>query len=113
MKTECSGQKTDVIQGLQKMLNNYETEMKLFKETIKNDKNAANREDVLKYDQIFSLVGALYRLPIHGPLIREQVDRLTFSQGKLSSKREVYVELPSKANSSKLMSQFKNALVSK
>ncbi|CAF3081995.1 unnamed protein product [Rotaria sp. Silwood2] len=86
----------------------YKEEINLFKETIKNEKDPTNYKDVVKTDEIFTLVGTLYRLPIYGNFIRTQVNGLQISQDNISSKREVYVELSAKANTSKIMHQFRN-----
>jgi hypothetical protein len=98
----------DVVQGLEKMMKDYEEEMNLFKETIKNDKDASNSRDVLQPDEIFPLVGTLYRLPINGRKIREQVDGLKITQENIGRKRENYVQLPAKANNSTVMREFKS-----
>jgi hypothetical protein len=97
----------DVVRGLEQMMKDYEDEINLFKQTIKNDKNSSNATDVLQPDQIFPLVGTLFRLPINGPKIREQVDGLRITQQNISAQREIFVELPAKANSSLVMLQFK------
>jgi hypothetical protein len=98
----------DVVQGLEKMMKDYEEEMNLFKQTIKNEKDASKSKDVLQPIEIFPLVGTLYRLPINGQKIREQVEGLKITQDNISAKREFFVELPAKAESSKVMLQFKN-----
>jgi hypothetical protein len=97
---------TDVVQGIEKMMKDYEEEMNLFKQSIQNDKDSANSQDVLKPDEIFPLVGTLYRLPINGQKIREQVNGLQITQNNISAHREIFVELPAKANSSQVMLQF-------
>ncbi|CAF3682726.1 unnamed protein product [Rotaria sordida] len=112
MKKNSGGQNNDIINNLEQMMKNYEEEINLFKETIKNDKDPSNRKDVLKPDEIFPLVGTLYRLPINGSQIREQVNGLKLNQENLSAKREIFVQLPAKANSSKVMLQFKNIISS-
>jgi hypothetical protein len=104
---------TDAVRGLEKLMKNYEEEMNLFKQTIKDDKDSANSNDVLKPDQIFPLVGTLYRLPINGQKIREQVDGLRITQENISAQREVFVELPAKANTSKVMLQFQGFVSSR
>ncbi|CAM4813124.1 unnamed protein product [Rotaria magnacalcarata] len=113
MKKNSGSQNNDVIQGLEEMMKSYEQEMELFKQTIDSEKDRSSSKDVLKSDEIFSLVGTLYRLPINGSKIREQVNGLNINQNKLSLKREVFVELPSKANSSTVMKQFKNIISSR
>ncbi|CAF4320811.1 unnamed protein product [Rotaria sp. Silwood2] len=94
--------------GLEHLMEEYKEEINLFKETIKNEKDPTNYKDVVKTDEIFTLVGTLYRLPIYGNFIRTQVNGLQISQDNISSKREVYVELSAKANTSKIMHQFRN-----
>ncbi|CAF3385692.1 unnamed protein product [Rotaria sp. Silwood2] len=113
MKKNAGNQNNDVIQGLEQMMKDYEEEINLFKKTIENEKDRSNAKDVLKSDDIFPLVGTLYRLPINGKKIREQVDGLKISQNNISSKREIFVELPVKANSSTIMCQFKNIISNK
>ncbi|CAF1157636.1 unnamed protein product [Rotaria sordida] len=113
MKKSAGNQNNDVIQGLEQMMKDYEEEINLFKKTIENEKDRSNAKDVLKPDEIFPLVGSLYRLPINGKKIREQVDGLKISQNNISSKREVFVELPVKANSSTIMRQFQNIISNK
>ncbi|CAF1212764.1 unnamed protein product [Rotaria sordida] len=113
MKKNAGNQNNDVIQGLEQMMKDYEEEINLFKKTIENEKDRSNAKDVLKPDEIFPLVGSLYRLPINGKKIREQVDGLKISQNNISSKREVFVELPVKANSSTIMRQFQNIISNK
>jgi hypothetical protein len=104
---------TEVVRGLEKMMKDYEEEMKLFKQIIENDKNSANSNDVLRPEQIFPLVGTLYRLPINGQKIREQVNGLRITHENISAQREIFVELPAKANSSKVMLQFKGFVSSR
>ncbi|CAF3577730.1 unnamed protein product [Rotaria socialis] len=112
MKKDSGSQNNDIIQGLKEMMKSYEQEMKLFKRTIGSEKDRSSSKDVLKSDEIFSLVRTLYDLPINGKKIREQVEVLIFNQKKLISKQEVLVELPAKADSSALMRQFKNIMSS-
>lgn len=112
MKGTSGRQNNDIIQGIEKMMNDYEEEMKLFKETIKNDKDPSNSKDVVKSDEIFTLVGTLYRLPINGAKIREQVQGLQMTHANISAQRELFVELPSKANSSIVMLQFQDFISS-
>ncbi|CAF3545228.1 unnamed protein product [Rotaria sp. Silwood1] len=112
MKKNSGGQNNDIIHNLEQIMRNYEEEINLFREAIKNDTDPSNRKDVLKPNEIFPLVGTLYRLPINGSQIREQVDELKLNQGNLSAKREIFVRLPAKANSSKVMLQFKNIISS-
>jgi len=107
IRDEQMKKNNDVVQGLEKMMKDYEEEMNLFKETIKNDKDSSKSQDVLQPEEIFPLVGTLYRLPINGRKIREQVDGLKITQENIGRKRENYVQLPTKANNSNVMREFK------
>ncbi|CAF4170510.1 unnamed protein product, partial [Rotaria sordida] len=91
----------DIIQNLEQMIKDYTKEINLFKQTIKNEK------DALKPKDIFPLVGSIYRLPINGKKIREQTNALKISQTDISLEQEVFAELSAKANSSTIMHQFK------
>ena len=113
MKRDDGCQNDDVIRGLEQMLIDYQEEINLFRRTIENEKDPTKFKDVLKAEEIFPLVGTLYRLPINGPKIREQVNGLQLSQERISSEREIFVALPTKANSSTVMLQFKQALSSR
>jgi hypothetical protein len=112
IREEQMKKNADVVEGLEKMMKDYTEEMELFKKVIEKEKDPSDSRDVLQPEEIFPLVGTLYRLPINGRKIREQVDGLKITQENISSKREIFVELPAKANSSKVMRQFKDALAS-
>ena len=104
MKKNAGGTNNDVIEGLEKTMKEFEEEMKLFKETIRNEQKSAN---TLTPEQIFPLVGTLYHLPINGTKIREQVDGIKLAQTDTEKKREISVPLPTTANSSTIMLKFK------
>jgi hypothetical protein len=95
------------------MMKGYADEMESFEKAIQNERERSNSKDVLKYEEIFPLVETLYRLPINGQKIREQVDILRISELNVLRKRETYVELPAKADLSKTMLGFKGFLSSK
>ena len=113
MKKNAGSQNGDVIQGLEQMINDYQEEINLFKETIEKENDRTKFKDVLKPDQIFPSVGTLYRLPINGKEIREQVDGLQLSQRNISLEREIFIELPKKADSSTIMLKFQQAISSR
>ncbi|CAF2567626.1 unnamed protein product [Rotaria sp. Silwood2] len=113
LKNKSGCQSNDVIQGLEQTMKDYATVMNLFKDTVRNEKDPSNSKDILTAADIFPLVEALYRLPINGQKIREQVNSLKISQENLSSKREVYVELSVKAESSTMMDKLKNIISNK
>ncbi|CAF3933909.1 unnamed protein product [Rotaria sordida] len=80
------------------------------KKTIQGQRNSENTAENLRSEDIFTLVGTLYRLPINGKQIREQVQGVEISQGEYSAKREVLVDLPAKAASSKVVLQLKDII---
>ncbi|CAF4687965.1 unnamed protein product, partial [Rotaria sp. Silwood2] len=110
MKNSAGARNSDVIDVLQKMMDDHKKEMELFKETIKNEGERPNSKDVLQPEEIFPLVGTLYHLPINGKNIREQVNGIKLSQDNIKRDREIYLKLPTKANSSKVMLQFKSVI---
>ncbi|CAF4497369.1 unnamed protein product, partial [Rotaria magnacalcarata] len=110
MKNNAGARNTDVIDALQKMMDDHKKEMELFKETIRNGGERPNSKDVLQPKEIFPLVGTLYHLSINGKKIRDQVNGLKLSQDNIKRDREIYLELPAKANSSTVMREFKNVI---
>ncbi|CAF1328118.1 unnamed protein product, partial [Rotaria sp. Silwood1] len=83
------------------MMADFISDMELFKKTIQDQRTSENTTENLRPEDIFTLVGTLYRLPINGEQIREQVQGIEIDQGEYSAKREVLVDLPAKAASSK------------
>ena len=110
IREEIMKRNTDVIHGLEQMMNDYTEEMELFKKTIQYERELSNSKYVLKSEDIFDLVGTLYRLPINGQKIREQMNGLRMSESNTHRRRENYVQLPAKADSSKLKLQLKEIL---
>jgi hypothetical protein len=109
LKKSAGAQNDDVIQGLQQTMKEFEEEIKFFKETMKNEKQSRSLQNVLKPEDIFPLVGTLYHLNINGQQIRDQVNGLKLSLENTGREREIHVKLPSKANSSTIMRQFKTS----
>ncbi|CAF1121731.1 unnamed protein product [Rotaria sordida] len=114
-KKSAGVQNDDVIAGLEKLLVDYKHEidilqqaMKMTSTTISN--NLSDSTDIIKPEQIFLLVGSLYRLPINGDKIREQVEGLKCMQSKFTQNREYVVNLPVEADSSSVMADLKNIL---
>lgn len=105
MKKNADAHNNEVITNLEKMMAEYENDMKLFKQTIVSQKDST--EETLQPEEVFTLVGTLYRLPINGKSIREQVDGIKIGQEKIASNRENFVELPGKAASSRVMQELK------
>ncbi|CAF2766525.1 unnamed protein product [Rotaria sp. Silwood2] len=114
-KKNAGVQNDDVIAGLEKLLVDYKNEMNILQQAMKItsttiSNNSSNSTDVIKSEQIFLLVGSLYRLPINGAKIREQIEGLKNIQSKFSKNREHVVNLPIEANSSSVMTDLKNIL---
>ncbi|CAF1543843.1 unnamed protein product, partial [Rotaria sordida] len=60
MKKNSGCENNAIIQDFEQMIKDYTEEINLFKQTVKNEK------DALKSEDIFPLVGSVYRLPVNG-----------------------------------------------
>ncbi|CAF1126771.1 unnamed protein product [Rotaria sp. Silwood1] len=107
MKQSAGARNAEVITNLEKMMADFISDMERFKKTIEDQRNSANATENLRPENIFTLVGTLYHLPINGKQIREQVEGIEYSQGQYSAQREAHIDLPAKAASSKVMLQLK------
>ena len=76
MKNDSGVQNNAVIEGLVEITKEHEKEMRVFRKTLADDKDSVETTDILNTEDIFPLVGTLYRLSINGQQIREQVDNL-------------------------------------
>ena len=108
IKKSAGANNDSVIAGLKKLLEEYRREIVVLNEAMKAAKhssttNSLNQSKILQPDEIFLLVGTLYRLPINGPKIRAQVEEVKHVQQKFSRNREQTVRLPTLANSSSVM----------
>lgn len=108
LKQSAGARNADVIAGLEKMMAEFTNDMELFKKTLKEQKESGDMADVIQPEEIFILVGELYRLPINGQQIRQQVEGIKISQERYGAKRENPVHLPEKAKSSKVMLQLRD-----
>ncbi|UJR32245.1 hypothetical protein I4U23_019711 [Adineta vaga] len=106
MKQGAGAENTQMIDNLQKIKDDYRKEMDLFKRTAEEQKNTANTSEVIKPEDIFDLVNELYELPITGEQIRHQVEGIKIGQERNGFRREIYVDLPAKAATSKVMRQL-------
>jgi hypothetical protein len=112
MKQSSGADNRTLIARLEQMMTDYKNEMEFFKKTLEEQRANQEEIEVPKPEDVFTLVGTLFRLPINGKQIRAQVDGIKISQEKYSAQREIYVELPSKAASSNVMCKLKD-IVSK
>ncbi len=113
MKQNSGAHNEELIASLEKMMADYKDDMELFKKTLQDQRDKEEETEVLKPEDVFTLVGTLYHLPINGKQIRAQVDGIKIGQEKYSAEREIYVELPAKAASSKVMVQLKDIVSTK
>ncbi|CAF4240081.1 unnamed protein product [Adineta steineri] len=107
MKQSAGAQNTEIIGSLESLRDDYNKEMGLYKKTLEEQKNSINPSQSVKPDEIFILVETLYELPITGKQIKQQVDGIRIGQTRSSTQRETFVELPTKAASSKVMLELK------
>jgi hypothetical protein len=110
MKQSAGARNIEVIAGLRKMMNEFKEDMELLKKTLQDQRQTPDHMDIPKPEDIFTLVGTLYRLPINGKQIREQVNGIKISQEKSGAKRENYISLPSKAASSNVMIRMEDII---
>ncbi|CAF3719844.1 unnamed protein product [Rotaria sp. Silwood1] len=115
LKKSAGVQNSSVIAGLEKLLVDYKCEMDILQQGMKISattlsNNSSDATKVIEPEEIFLLVGTLYRLPINGTKIREQVEGLKLIQSKFSRNREHVVNLPEQANSSSVMEDLKKIL---
>ena len=101
---------TDIIRGLERMIEDYTHELNLFKPDVssRNDSISPNEFDNdAEIDEIFDLVQRLYVLPINGRLIEEQIRRI--KEGRIQATRydEQLVDLPPDFNSPELLNKLK------
>jgi hypothetical protein len=112
MKQTAGADNTEVIASLEKLVTDYNSEMELFKRTLQDQRNAGEEREALRAEDVFILVEDLYRLPINGQKIREQVEGIKTGPEKNNVQREKFIELPEKAASSKVMLQLKDIMSS-
>jgi hypothetical protein len=107
MKHKVGIDNDDVITGLVEITTKYTNNMDIFKKVLSNGKDSINETDMLKTEDVFPLVGSLYRLPINGQQIREQINVLKNIEDIAVHRMEKYVKLPEKAASSNIMQKLK------
>jgi hypothetical protein len=112
MKNESDVRNNDVIEGLEEITTKHENEIRVFRKALENDKDSIDATDKLNTEDIFPLVGTLYRLPINGQQIRQQVDSLKVTEEIAVEKMEKCVKLPKKASSSRIMCTLKGDISS-
>jgi hypothetical protein len=105
LKTKCGAGNGDVLTNLMTITTKYEDGMDQNKNQPENDKDSAN---ILENEDVFILAGKLYRLPINGTKIREQITALKDIERKVVRRTEKLISLPEKALRSTLMHTLGN-----
>ena len=103
-KRGAGAQNQEVIQGLQRMIGEYEKEQRIHQRASTASKRS--RGSTCEPEAIFGLAGQLYKLPIHGRSIREQVEGLKQLQFQGVETKESFVRIPIRAKSSTIMTQL-------
>lgn len=105
-----TGADNDAVLEVFKVLQrNSENEINLLTATLRNERHSANQTELIDAGNIFPLIATLYDLPIHGERIRMQAEELKHKPNKIKE-REIFVQLPAKADSSTLMLEFKRCM---
>lgn len=94
-----------VIRNLEKMIEDYQAELKLLKEPTKiESKDLFHHDD--RIEKIFALVKQLYDLPINGKSIKEQVEGIEEGQLLDIEAQELFVDLRGNRTTSKVLSNL-------
>ena len=104
-KKAAGAQNQEVIQGLRRMIEKYENEQRLHGRV--SAASNTNEQNSFVVEDVFGLVARLYKLPIHGRSIKEQVEGLKRLQSRGVEEKESLVQMPFNANPSKTMTQLK------
>jgi hypothetical protein len=111
MKKGAGADNRKVIQGLQNMIEEYDREQTLYKTSLNATTaqfaSSSTSNNRYEPEDIFDLVSKLYKLPIHGSSIRQQIDGLKHKQSQMNEKKEYFVQIPFDANSSTVMQRLK------
>jgi hypothetical protein len=116
MKQNAGADNKNVIAGLQKMIEDHEREQRMFNATFNNQttntaSNLTNNKN--EPEDIFDLVAKLYKLPINGPSIRQQIEGLKQKQLQVNGKKEYFVQIPLNASASTVMQRLKHIVSQK
>jgi hypothetical protein len=108
MKKGAGADNRNIIQGLQKMIDQYDRVQTIYNASL-NATTASNSTHNNRYEpeDIFGLVAQLYKLPINGLSIRQQIEALKKKQSQVNGEKEHFVQIPYNANSSTVMQKLK------
>lgn len=105
LKRSANAANEEVIRNLEQMIIDYKEEMKLYNETV-NMTDATLNQNADQVKPIFDLVKQLYRLPINGASIKEQVEGIDAGQTSDVKAREITVDLLQHRHTSKVRSDL-------
>ncbi|UJR32384.1 hypothetical protein I4U23_019846 [Adineta vaga] len=88
MKKSQGAENDQIIEGLQKIMLTYEENMNAFIKTITHENNSRESNDVSNVEKTFVLLGTLYRLPINGQQIRQEVELLKVTEDRAVQKQK-------------------------
>ncbi|CAF3453911.1 unnamed protein product [Rotaria socialis] len=109
-KKSTGADNSEIIQGLEKMIRDYNDEVNLYNASVTSQNNSSSKEQFdnsVQIDEIFRLVQELYNLPINGKLIKEQVERMKEGQVYAAQRDEQFVDLPRGYNSPDILKELK------
>ena len=109
MKRSAGAKNNDTVEHLKILLTNCRDEINLLKNTLEHERQSANPTELIDADDIFPLVATLYDFPINGERICMFVEELLRKSSSIEE-REIFVQLPAKADSSELMLAFKHCM---
>ena len=93
-----------LIASLQRMQKDFHEQMVLFKRIVVKEKDSPSSDATeLQLKEVFDLINQLFRLPINGAQIREQVEGIQLGEHKNIQVQEQLIILPEYAASSRMM----------
>ena len=109
MKRRTGANNSDLVRHLTKLRIKQENKISLLKKTLENERRSGNTTELIHANDILPLVATLYDLSISGHEIHQQTEKLKFRSSN-NEEREISVRLPTKANATQLMLQFKRCI---
>ena len=101
---------SDLIRGLEAAIEAYQRDLELFSKSIGT---LASKEEFVppsKIEEVFDLVAQLYKLPINGNFIREQMTKMKRAQMEEVQNNETQIDLLITADSPQVLADLKNLL---
>ena len=105
-KKEAGGDNQKVIDGLEKLIQEYQEEIKLLKSNVHDNSDSSQTPTI---EEIFVFKLQLFELPIAGKYIKDQVESLKFNQMNIAEQQE-YIDIPISADFTDTMQELKKIL---